>query len=61
MTNTRNLFTEPRTTILFTIRADDIARLILILYCVASIFKTIIDRIFICSFQYNNKIVASRM
>ena len=39
----------------------DIARSILILYCLASIFKTIIDAIFIYSFRYNTKIVVSRM
>ena len=35
----------------------DITRLILILYCLVSIFKTIIDTIFIYSFRYNIKIV----
>ena len=39
----------------------DIARLILILYCIAKIFKTIIDKIFIYSFRYNTKIVVSRI
>ena len=39
----------------------DISRLILILYCLASIFKTIIDTILIYSFRYNIKIVVSRM
>ena len=39
----------------------DIVRLILILYCLASIFKTIIDTIFLYSFQYNVKIVVTRM
>ena len=33
----------------------------LILYCLASIFKTIIDRIFIYSFRYNIKILVTRM
>ena len=39
----------------------DIARLILILYYIASIFKTIIDTIFVYSFRYNIKIVMSIM
>ena len=39
----------------------DIARLILILYCLVSIFKTIIDTIFIYSFGYNIKIVVLRI
>ena len=36
-------------------------RLILILYCLASIFKTIIDTISIYSFRCNIKIVVTRM
>ena len=38
---------------------DDIARLILILYCLVSIFKTIVDTIFRYSFWYNIKIVVT--
>ena len=38
-----------------------IVRLILVLYCLVSIFKTIIDIIFIYIFQYNIKIVVSIM
>ena len=37
------------------------ARLILISYCLVSIFKTILDTIFIYSSRYNIKIVVSRM
>ena len=39
----------------------DIARLILILYYLASIFKTLIDTIFIYSFRYDIKIVVTRI
>ena len=39
----------------------DIARLILILYCIDSIFKTLIDTIFLYNFRYNIKIVVTRM
>ena len=43
------------------VRLHDIARLILIGYCLAPIFKIIIDTIFIYSFRFNIKIVVSRM
>ena len=42
-------------------RLHDIARLIFILYCLASKFKIIIDTIFIYSFRYNIKIEVSRI
>ena len=39
----------------------DIARLILILYCLASVFKTVINTIFLYSFRYNFKIMVTRI
>ena len=43
------------------ISMHDIARLILILHFLASMYKTILDTILIYSFQYNFKIVASKI
>ena len=43
------------------LRLHDIPRLILIFYCIVSIFKTIIDTIFGYSLRYNIEIVASKM
>ena len=45
----------------FGLGPHDIVRLILILYCIASIFKTLIDTMFIYSFRYNIKIIVSIM
>ena len=51
------MFLAAQVTFSINVGLHDIVRLMLILYCFASICKTMLDAILIYSFQYNIKIV----